>query len=118
MPMVREVRFTCARRPGPMRTPRVERLLLFATVLFAGLVSIPQELSLGAVTGLGAVSMLTCGAAWLMWLSRPRLGHAHLAVLVPLVLFAIISSGSLLWSPVNFKGLQLLCVVLGFIGLV
>jgi hypothetical protein len=94
------------------------RILLFAAVLFAGLVSLPQEVDVGPVTGLGAASAVSCAAAWVLWFARPRLSREHVPVLLPLVLFAVLAVGSLLWSPVGTKGLQLLCVLVGFAALV
>src|SRR5688572_9547462 len=98
--------------------PDAPRLLLFAVVLFAGLVSLPQEIDVGPVTGLGAASVMTCAAAWVLWFARPRLGRGHLPIVLPLILFAVLAGGSFLWSPVGVKGLQLMCVLLGFVGLV
>ena len=98
--------------------PDAPRLLLFATVLFAGLVSLPQEVDVGPVTGLGAASAACCAAALVLWFMRPCLSREHVAVVLPLILFAVLAGGSVLWSPVGTKGLQLLCVLLGFVGLV
>lgn len=98
--------------------PDASRLLLLAAILCAGLVSLSQQISIGPVTGLGMITILSCGGAWLLWLTRPRLAREHLTVLLPLVLFAVYAVGSVLWSSVDILALQLLCVLLGFAGLV
>jgi O-antigen ligase len=99
------------------RVPSASELLLFATILLAGTVSLPQELSFGSVSGLGAASVLTCCAAWLLWFTRPRLDAAHVKLLLPLLMFAVYAGGSMLWFSVSTKGLQLMCVLLGFVAL-
>src|SRR5688500_3202195 len=99
--------------------PDLARLLLYGAILLAGTVSLPQNFSVtGATTALGAASVAICGAAWVLWLARPRVSTAHLSVVLPLLLFAVLATGSVLWSPVTVKGLQLLCVLLEFVGLV
>src|ERR1044072_4594304 len=69
--------------------PSTSRLILLAAVLFAGLVSLSQQISFGSYTGLGVMTMLTCGGAWLLWLSKPRIGREHLPVVLPLLMFGI-----------------------------
>lgn len=97
--------------------PNAGQILLLGTVLLAGMVSLPQEFDVGPVTGLGAASAAICCASWLLWFARPRLNRIHLPVLLPLMMFALYAAGSLLWFQVSVKGLQLLCVLLAFVGL-
>jgi O-antigen ligase len=104
--------------PSRRSVPDAAHLLLFATILVAGLVSLPQETSFGPVTGLGAASALGSAAAWLLWLARPTLSRRHVPTLALLLMFIAFAVGSLLWSPVGVKGLQLLCVLTGFVALV
>src|SRR4051812_20196340 len=59
------------------------QLLLVGLILLAGMVSLPQEISAGSVTGLGIASALGCGAAWLLWFARPKLSDKHIALLLP-----------------------------------
>jgi O-antigen ligase len=94
------------------------QLLLVGVILLAGLVSLPQEISAGSVTGLGIASVLVSGLAWLLWSAHPKLSHRHIALLLPLILFGVYAVGSLLWSPPGMQAMQLLCILLGFVGLV
>ena len=61
---------------------------------------------------------LWCVAAWLLWAARPWLPMAHAPVLVPLLLFTGYTIGTMLWFPPSVKGLQLLAVTIGFVGLI
>lgn len=100
------------------RMPSTSRLILLAAVLFAGLVSLSQNIVFGPYTGLGVMTMLTCGGAWLLWLSKPRIGREHLPVVLPLLMFGIYSCGSLIWAKPDTQAYQQLCVMLGFSGLI
>lgn len=91
---------------------------LVAAMLLAGTVTIPQErLQLGPVTGGGALTLLVCGGAWLLWFARPYFPPRHVPLLLPLLLFVVYAAGSMLWYEVSFKGLQILAVLVGFFGL-
>src|SRR5688572_9455711 len=107
---------TCPVTRRPM--PDASRLLLYATILFAGLVSLPQEISVGSVTGLGAGSALVCGMAWMLLAMRPRLSRRHVPAMLPLILFGVFVVGSLMWSGARvMQSMQLLCILTGFVGL-
>ena len=92
------------------------RFLLIGTILLAGLVSIPQMITFGSVSGLGAASAVVCGLALLFWLRRPMFAQLHLPVLLPLLMFGIYAAGSLMWFSPTTKGLQVLCVLLAFVA--
>jgi O-antigen ligase len=103
----------------PRRPLEPAGLFLVAAMLLAGLVTIPQErLQLGPVTGGGALTLLICGGAWLLWFVRPYFPPRHIPPLLPLLLFLLYAAGSMAWYEVSFKGLQNLAVTLGFFGLI
>lgn len=100
------------------RFPPMAWLLLGGIVLLGGMVTLPQKLAVGPISGLGAATMLGCGGAWLLWLARPYFPREQLKLLLPLLLFNFYAVGSLLWQSSSMKALQLLCVLLGFFGFV
>src|SRR5882724_8366550 len=100
------------------RKPDAPRMLLLALVVFCGSVDFARGLSAGGITALGAVTLIGCGAAWAFWLLRPYLPHDLLKPLLPLIMFEMYATGSMLWYSTGNKGLQLLAVGLAFLALI
>jgi O-antigen ligase len=100
------------------RVPPAWRLLLIGVMLVCGTVTLPQRIPLGGVSGLGALTILWCAGVWAVWLGRPYFPAEFSRVLLPLVLFNVLSFGSMLWYPPEMKGLQVLAVGAGFLGFV
>ena len=99
----------------PRRLPDGSRLLILGTVLVGGTVTIPQRVDVG-VSGLGVLTVVTCLAAWGLWLSRPWLPRHLGSLVLPLALFVGYSAGSLLWYEPTQQGMQNLAVTAGFFG--
>lgn len=100
------------------RVPPAWRMLLIGVVLVCGTVTLPQRVWLGGVSGLGALTILWCAAAWSVWLGRPYFPAEFSRPLLPLVLFNVLCAGSMLWYPPEVKGLQVLAVGAGFLAFV
>ena len=100
------------------RLPDLAFPFLAAALLIAGTVNLPQWITVGPVSGGGALSVLLCGGAWLLWLARPTLRREHVPLLLPLVFFCVLAVGSIFWFVATVKGLQLLCVLAGFLGFI
>lgn len=98
------------------RAPDVSFMFLALALLIAGTVNLPQMVEVGPVSGGGALSILLCSGAWLLWLARPTLRREHVPVLLPLIFFCVLAVGSMGWFLASMKGLQLLCVLAGFLG--
>lgn len=98
------------------RAPDVSFLFLALALLIGGTVNLPQMVEVGPVSGGGALSILLCGGAWLLWVARPTLRREHVPVLLPLIFFCVLAVGSMGWFVASTKGLQLLCVLAGFLG--
>ena len=106
--------------PHTLTVPRVPpawRLLIVGTILVCGTVTLPQRVGFGGVSGLGALTIVWCLAAWGLWAPRPWLPGELRGPLLPLVLFTICTLGSMLWYPPAVKGLQVVAVGVGFLGL-
>lgn len=98
--------------------PDARRWLLVGIVLACGMVTLPQRLQAGPVTGLALLTIGWGVAAWTLWLAAPWFPVGRSAkALLPLLLFTIYSVGSMLWYPPSVKGLQVLAVTIGFFGL-
>jgi O-antigen ligase len=100
------------------RVPPGWRLLLIGAILVCGLVTLPQSVQFGSVSGLGALTILWCIAAWGFWAARPWLPGEFRAPLLPLLLFTVCCFGSMLWYPPGVKGLQVVAVTVGFFGFI
>lgn len=97
--------------------PDMARLFLLFVMGSAGLVTLPQLLNAGPVSGLAVLSIGFCGVAWVLWLSKPWFPLDRWRVLLPLLLFTVYGIGSMTWYAPTVKGLQVLAVMVGFFGL-
>jgi hypothetical protein len=107
-----------ARTTSSPRLPDLEQMFLALVLLVSGTVTLPQALELGPVSGLGGWTIVISSGAWVLWLLRPYFPRELLWVLLPLMLFAIYASFSLLWGGLTVEGLQNLAVSGGFVGFV
>jgi hypothetical protein len=74
--------------------PDMARLFLLFVTASAGLVTLPQLLSAGPVSGLAVLSIGFCGIAWVLWLAKPWFPLDRWQVLVPLLLFTVYASAA------------------------
>src|SRR5688500_3036193 len=107
-----------ARPTSPPRAPDLEQMFLALVLLVSGTVTLPQALQLGPVSGLGAWTIAISSGGWVLWLLRPYFPRELLWTLLPLMLFAIYASFTLLWGGLAIEGLQNLAVSAGFVGFV
>jgi O-antigen ligase len=99
--------------------PRAPHVLLCALLALCGTVDFLRFINKdGGITGLGALTILGCGAAWGLWLARPYLPHDLLKPLLPLIMFEFYAVGSLLWYSASGSALELLAVGMAFLGLI
>lgn len=94
------------------------QMFLFALLTLSAFADVLRRASAGGISGMGLLTILGCGAAWAMWLSRPFLPNDLLKPLLPLMMFEFYGVGSLLWYFSGTAGLQLLCVGLGFLAII
>lgn len=100
------------------RSPNPASLLLILSLLWCGLVTIPQQLPVGPITGGGVATFVITFSAIVLWFRRPSFPRDYFRALLPLVLLLAYAAASTLWYPSGSKGLQLYSVMLGFFVLI
>jgi O-antigen ligase len=100
-----------------LRRPTYHEAVLLGLILLASSGDLSRNLSIGGFSGLGGLSVAAGCAVWAAWLLRPVLPPRLLIVLLPLIFFVIDAAGTLMWyKPAKTDGIQLLVVVLTFLG--
>ena len=94
------------------------QVLLFGLLALTGTVDLSRGLGGGGITALGAATLLSCGAAWALWLAKPYLPNDIMKAVLPLIMFEAYAVGSMFWFSPGPKGLQLLAVGLAFLAII
>ena len=93
------------------------RALLLMLGMIAALVNLPMNLQVGSISAQAVFTILIAGITLSLWLARPWFPMRQAAwVVMPLVFYLAYCCCTLAWYPATVKGLQLLAVLLAFLG--
>jgi O-antigen ligase len=87
------------------RTLHFDQMFLLAVVALCSLITLPQLVSVGPISGLGLATLATFGIAVALFAMHPTITRAH-ACLFPFLLYFLYGSATLLYSGVEFPGIQ------------
>jgi O-antigen ligase len=93
-------------------------LTLVLPIVLSGLVDIPGLISLGPVSLQALLTVYYCMSSWFLWLLQAMLTRTVLAIVWPLILFAIWGFASMAWYAPTITSFQNLLVPFAFLGLI
>jgi O-antigen ligase len=98
--------------------PTLVQAMLLAVIFLCSTIDMLQWFSIAGVSGLGAATLVMCGAVWALWLIRPVLPRGLLPLMLPLILFEIDAAGTFLWYTPRIQSIQLCVIGLSFLGMI